>query len=81
MKLIGKSMYGKKYAFDGGIPLSIPNVSSLEWGDVIIDNNGKGMRMYVNECSKCGKKYLAGLLIFQAEKCNDCYRSGLFNGY
>lgn len=64
-------MYGTKYAVRGSVPLNIPDCQELKWGDVIIDNDGKGMHMYVNECSDCRKKFLGGTLIF-AYQCKSC---------
>lgn len=76
---IGNSMYGNKYAFDGVVPFNGINVSELKYGDVIKDNGGKGMSLYVNECCKCKGNYLAGTLIFAPEKCASCSKGGYYH--
>jgi len=74
LKEIGKSIYGTKYAMQGIIPFNLPRNVELKWGDVIIDNDGKGMCMYVNECSTCQKKFLGGTLICVFYECEGCSR-------
>lgn len=78
---IGESVYGTKYALNGVIPFQGFDIQALEWGDVIQDNNGKGMIMYVNQCCTCQKKYLMGLLIMVPEECKSCYFSALRSNY
>lgn len=72
LTIIGKSMYGTKYSFDGILPGSFFDFSTLKFGDVIIDNNGKGRHIYANKCCSCKQIYLASTLIISPEPCNDC---------
>jgi len=81
MRIIGKSMYGTRYAVDGSIPFLMPNIDSLNYGDVVIDNGGKGMTMYINECITCGGKFLAGMLYFQPEDCKNCEQLNLTHSF
>lgn len=74
-KAIGKSMYGTKYELAGSMPFADPDLTSLKWGDVIKDNGGNGMTLYVNECGSCYVKYLGGTLIMGADQCDDCFHS------
>ncbi len=63
LRAIGKSMYGTAYSFDGAIPLDVPDISALDFGDTVRDNGGVGMLMCVNICCLCRRPYLAGVLI------------------
>jgi hypothetical protein len=72
MRVIGNSMYGTKYAIRGSLPFNIPDSTELKWGDVVVDNDGQGMHMYVNECCLCQKKFLGGTLILISYECREC---------
>lgn len=63
----GKSTCGTAYAFDGAIPFSLPDVSALDFGDTVRDNGGRGMRLCVNVCCACGRRYLLSTLILVPE--------------
>lgn len=75
---------GKRYFVNGCIPFVSIDLSQLEWGDSIRDNNGKGMIMYVNQCCDCKKKFLGGTLImvpYECKSCADNFRFKLFNDW
>ena len=71
---IGENSFGKtRYSLDGVIPFASFDISKLEYGDSIIDNNGKGMSLCVNFCWSCNKNYLASTLILVEGYCsNSC---------
>lgn len=79
LKLIGSSTYGKHYSFKGAFSFQPIDLSETQWGDTIKDCNGKGQTMCVNECSKCGLKYLASMVVFTPSSCDKCYRNSKFN--
>lgn len=68
LKEIGKSTYSILYSFDGSLPFNLPKIQDLKWGDAISDCGGKGIRMVVNECYKCGEKYLCSRIIFVPDR-------------
>lgn len=64
-KAIGKSMYGTKYELAGSMPFADPDLTSLKWGDVIKDNGGNGMTLYVNECGSVMLSIWAGRQLWE----------------
>lgn len=78
----GKATYGTEYSISGMIPLTnIPNLSSLSWGDVLVDNNGKGKRWIVHECTSCDKRFLRSLIALVPVDCSDCQQEKKFENW
>jgi hypothetical protein len=53
-----------------GIPRDV--LENIEVGDSIIDNNGKGRSVCVDECDICGKKIYSTMRYFVPVLCNNC---------
>jgi hypothetical protein len=63
-----------QYAIVGAFPFVGIDLTELHHGDLIRDNNGRGMFLYVNVCDSCGTKYLAGMRFFVHTECVACAR-------
>jgi hypothetical protein len=63
-----------QYTISGFIEFGIPNdiLKKIEVGDSIIDLDGKGRRVSVNECSGCGKKLFSCMIYFTPIFCDQC---------
>ena len=60
------------YGFAGAWPLIVPDVSELEEGTHVRDNNGNGLHLYVCECCDCHEKFLMPARWHNILPCYDC---------
>lgn len=64
------SFGGRRYYIQGVLQFSSLDATTLEHGDSITDNEGKGMTVYVHRCATCGEVTLRGMMVMVAGFCS-----------